>query len=388
MAAYTETWKRRNSVKTTPDRSPYERKTHEGWMAGAVVSIFCLFVAPLSVFAGTPGFNQPGNLLIADQFNNRVIEIAPDGEILWQFGRGPNDVSSKSIVGTNDAQRVGSLTLMAGTGVPAATPPLEPNCAAGCADNRVLLVDKDGNIQWQYGQFGVIGTGPNQLNTPVQATWTPRFTVLITDQANERVIEVNLNKDIIWQYGKTGVTGTGFNRLNNPNSAELLENGDVLIADENNNRAIEVDHNKNTVHTFTVGGTASGVAFASRLQNGDTLITDSNNNRIVEVNPGDHPVWTYFTNRQHGSNPSPLPTRAIRTRNGTTVISDQFNDRVIVVNMAKQIIAQYGNLNMPGYGTANTSQGLNAPYDAKVIGDYTGLTPPFEFEFPSDSDDE
>ncbi len=56
--------------------------------------------------------------------------------------------------------------------------------------------------------------------------------------------------------------------------------------------------------------------------------------------------------------------------------------------MAKHIVAQYGNLNHPGYGTANTSQGLNAPYDAKVVGDYTGLTPPFEFELPSDTDDE
>jgi hypothetical protein len=29
-----------------------------------------------------------------------------------------------------------------------------------------------------------------------------------------------------------------------------------------------------------------------------------------------------------------------------------------------------------GYGLDNTSQGLFAPYDAKVIGDYTGITPP------------
>ena len=229
--------------------------------SGVILSVFGLFVATLSAAAGEREFNRPGDLLIADQFNNRVIEIEPNGDIVWQFGLGPNDVSASSIVGTNDAQRVGALTLMAGTGVPAASPPLEPKCAAGCVDNRVLLVDRHGNIDWQYGQFGVTGSGPNDLNTPVQATWTPRFTVLITDQANERVIEVNLNKDIIWQYGVIGMTGSGPDHLNNPNSAELLENGHVLIADENNNRAIEVDHNKNVVHTFTVGGTASGVAF-------------------------------------------------------------------------------------------------------------------------------
>ena len=42
------------------------------------------------------------------------------------------------------------------------------------------------------------------------------------------------------------------------------------------------------------------------------------------------------------------------------------------------ILQTFGTINTPGYGTMNTKQGLNAPYDAKVLGDYTGLTPPFE----------
>jgi hypothetical protein len=318
-------------------------------------------------------FNQRGDLLIADQFNNRVIEIDGSGNIVWQFGLGPNDISAKSVIGTNDAQRVGRNTLIAGTGAPAG---FEPACPSGCADNRVILVNEDGKIVWQYGKFGVTGSGPNQLNTPVQATWTPHHSVFITDQANQRIIEVNLRKKILWQYGTTGVSGSGPDQLNNPNAAELLHNGHILISDENNNRAIEVDRAKNIVATFTAGGTTSGVAFASRLPNGDTLITDSNNFRIVEVDASDKVVSEYFTNTQTGSNPSPLPTRAIRTRTGNTLISDQFNDRVIILDPNNNLITQYGNLNSPGYGTSNASQGLNAPYDAKVIGDYTGLTPP------------
>ncbi len=322
-------------------------------------------------------FNVPGNLLISDQFNNRVIEVSPGGAIVWQFGLGPNDVSAHSVVGVNDAQRVGWATLMAGTGAPPGT---EPLCPSGCADNRVLLVNPTGRIIWQYGEFGVTGSGPDQLNTPVQNTWTPRQTVLITDQGNQRVIEVNLRKEIVWQYGQAGVAGSGPGQLNNPNSAELLENGHILIGDENNNRAIEVDRRHNIVATFTAGGSVSGVAFASRLPDGHTLITDSNNNRIVEVDAHDQVVWQYFTNLEAGSNPAPLPTRAVRTRDGHTIISDQFNHRVIVINKAGTILARYGNLNSPGYGTGNTSQGLNGPYDAKRIGDYTGLTPPFDLD--------
>jgi hypothetical protein len=35
--------------------------------------------------------------------------------------------------------------------------------------------------------------------------------------------------------------------------------------------------------------------------------------------------------------------------------------------------------NNAGYDVHTTQNGLYAPYDAKVVGDYTGLTPPFGF---------
>lgn len=322
-------------------------------------------------------FNRPGNILITDQFNNRVIEIDPAGNIVWQFGNGPGDTSANAIVGTNDAERVGNFTLMSGTGIPAGA---TTNCKrSGCVDNRVILVDSNGNIVWQYGEFGVTGFGPNQLNTPVQNTYLPTSgNVLITDQGNERIEVRRTDNAIVWQYGENGVVGMGPNQLNNPNAAELLANGNILISDENNNRAIEVTHTtpSKIVATFTARGSVSGVAFASRLPNGHTLLTDSNNSRIVEVDPNDKVFWQYFTNTRPGSNPSPLPTRAVRLANGNTLISDQFNDQVIEVNPSKAIVASYGIINDPGFSPSTAIQ-TNAPYSAYVIGDYTGITPPF-----------
>ena len=351
--------------------------------SAALALAFGLLLSTVSAASGSRGgFNHPGNILIADQFNNRVIEVSPDGTIVWSFGLGPNDFSEKSIIGVNDAQRIGRLTLMAGTGTPAGVIPQSPN---GAPDNRVMIVDEDGEILWQYGKFGQTGSGPDLLNTPVQATFLPDLHILITDQANNRIIEVNLDKKIVWQY--PGPNKNPADQLNNPNSAELLENGHILIADENNNRVIEVTRTRKIVRTFTVGGTASIVAFASRLPNGDTLLTDSGNARIVEVDKHDQPVWQYFTNTDPMSIPSPLPTRAVRLRNGDTLISDQFNNRVIRVNHGGVIVASFG---LPlaggagplgpnsGDGVHSAQQGIYAPYDAKVIGDYTGLTPPID----------
>jgi hypothetical protein len=364
-----------------------------------MISWVCLLLAGFAASAAestgesSPGpkfrqFNRPGNILIADQFNNRVIEISPAGQIVWSFGLGPNDFSANSIIGVNDAQRVGSFTLMAGTGTPSGVIPQAPN---GAVDNRVLLVDMRGRVVWHYGQFGQTGSGPNLLSAPVQSTWLPTSHVLITDQGNNRIIEVNLDKDIVWQY--PGSNSVASDQLNSPNSAELLENGNVLIADENNNRALEVTRADQIVATFTAGGTLGAVAFASRLDNGHTLLTDAGNSRAVEVDAHDRVVWQYVTDSNRLSVSAPLPTRAVRLSGGDTLISDQFNNRVIRVSRTGHMVASYGLPlaggasigNNVGYDLHTSQKGLYAPYDAKVVGDYTGLTPPFDSD--GDADD-
>jgi len=197
--------------------------------------------------------------------------------------------------------------------------------------------------------------------------------VFITDQGNGRIIEVRRSdKAIVWEY----------DGLNNPNAAELLTNTNVLISDENNNQALEVTHaaSSTIVHTYTTaGGIAfSGVAFASRLPNGHTLITDSNNSRIVETDETGADFWHFFTNARAGTNASPLPTRAVQLANGNILISDQFNHQVIEVthDAASTIVASYGKINNPGFNPS-TAVEMNGPYSAYVIGDYTGITPPF-----------
>ena len=331
--------------------------------------------------AAAPGAHRqgPSDILIADQFNNRVVQIDRTHHVVWSFGDGSSKPGPHSVVGPNDAERVGfGLTLISGTGTPAGADPSCPDTVNGCPDNRVILVDQAGKIVWQYGQDnGVAGTGDDQLNTPVQATALPNGHVLITDQANERVIEVNAAKKVVWQYGTTGQTGSADNFLNNPNSAELLPNGHILIADENNNRVIEVNRAHHIVWSYgsPTGTELNGTAFASRLPNGHTLITDSNNNRIVEIDSSKQVVFTFVTNTRPGSNANPLPTRAVRLRNGDTLISDQFNDQVIEIDPQGKIVFTQGQIDTDGNGFNQ----LNAPYDAKVIGDFTGLTNPGDF---------
>ena len=321
--------------------------------------------APVNNNTTSDRFNAPGNLLISDQFNNRAVELAPDGHIVWTFGSGNPTLCNpgpKSIIGLNDAERLsGGLTLLAGTGIPAGS----ASDAKGCVDNRVIVVNQQGQIVWQYGQAGVTGDGPNQLNVPVFAIQLPSRNILIVDQSNNRVIEVDrTTKQVVWSYGPKSGPGA----LNNPNSAELLPNGNILIGDENNNRVIEITRVGTIVWQYNQG--LSGAAFASRLPNGDTLITDSAHSRILEVTQDKKTVFEYFTNTDPASNTAPLPTNAVQLANGSLSIADQFNNRVLIVNPKLEF--QYGKTNVAG----NASGDLNGPYTSYVIGDYTGQTRP------------
>jgi hypothetical protein len=313
------------------------------------------------------------HLIIADQFNNRVLEIDRAGNVAWTFGDGSSTAGPHSVVGPNDAERLpDGSTLISGTGAPLG---LDPTCTVtgGCIDNRVLIVDGSGAITWQYG--------PAELNAPVAARLLPGGNVLITDQGNNRIVEVTPAKTVAWQYPSAAAAGDAGSPLSGPNSAERLANGNTLIADEGNNRVVEIDGAGNLVWQYPAlegdaGGSAQSpigyVAFASRLANGNTLVTDGMHARILEVTPQLAIAWSYVTSKRPGSNINPQPSRAVRLSNGDTLVSDQFNQQVIEVNTAGEVVFSYGKIDVAGSGAGL----LDAPYDAKVIGDFTGLTSP------------
>jgi len=50
---------------------------------------------------------------------------------------------------------------------------------------------------------------------------------------------------------------------------------------------------------------------------------------------------------------------------------------VIRVDAAKNIVASYGTINDAGFNPQSALTIMNGPYSAYVIGDYTGITPPY-----------
>src|SRR6266849_2530725 len=91
-----------------------------------------LLMTAVAAYAGSkPRFNAKGNILIADRYNNSVIEI---------------DTNTQTIVWPCDAERVHSQTLIVGGGLPSGA---STNYPSGAVDNRVIIVDRKGKITWQ-----------------------------------------------------------------------------------------------------------------------------------------------------------------------------------------------------------------------------------------------
>jgi hypothetical protein len=375
-----------------------------------------------------PDAGVPAALVIADQWNNRVLVVRSSGEVLWSFGDGNASAGPASVITPNDAELLATGDLLiAGTGAASGPGSSCSGLPSGAlADDRVLIIDHATKaIAWQYGGHDTAaGATAGLLSGPTFAVYVPGGsscgdTILITDQANHRLVEVDRStKSVVWDYPVSGTAGgtcmpstptaagapdagagdastldaqavvpdggstPGYpvalptpSGTFTPQSAERLPDGHTLVTDQGNNVILEVDTGGTIVWEYPpAGGGGSGLntpAFASRLPNGNTLIADTNNNRVIVV---DHSaaasiVWSYSP--PWPSNlPNPAPTGAVRLKGGNTLITLSGTNQVVEVALDQTLLYSHGQ----NGGAGNLPDELNAPYNAKAACDYTGLT--------------
>jgi len=150
----------------------------------------------LSSFPSGGVFNTPGNLLITDQFNNRVIEVNPAGDIVWQYSQGLNTASFASRLPNND-------TLIADAG-----------------HSRIVEINAAGQTVSQY----FTNDSANSIPTPYpsNAVRLANGDTSIADTLNDRIVIVNNANQTVYQYGKTDAPGNGEDQLNWPYSCYVI----------------------------------------------------------------------------------------------------------------------------------------------------------------------
>ncbi len=157
----------------------------------------------------------PYPIVIADRRNNRLIEIAPNKKIVWEFPspnltiyRGNDDVffspdGSKLMVNEED-------------------------------NYDIHIVDYDKRaITWTYGVSDVKGSGPNYFNYPDDAHLLADGTVLTADIRNCRILFIDpVTSKVLKQWGEPGKSRHDPPRyLDLPNGSTPLDNGDVLVTE-------------------------------------------------------------------------------------------------------------------------------------------------------------
>lgn len=224
-----------------------------------------------------------GNALIPDTDVNRVIEVAPDGGIVWSYGIGTDACGLNELFYPSDAVRFSNGTTV----------------IADQKHSRLLGISPDGGVVWQYGTCTATGVGST---TPFRLDVLPGNDLLVTHNATNIVEWITpqypLGATVRWTYGTLNTAGAGPNQLNRPVGARWVDGGTILIADFQNARVIEVaptgTSGGNIVWQYGVTGTHSSAAGfvrfpsdAERLPNSNTRIAEQvmGNGRIFEISP-------------------------------------------------------------------------------------------------------
>jgi hypothetical protein len=328
-------------------------------------------------------FNNPGNILIADQYNNTVFEISPNGQKVWHYGLGPNDFTEKSAIGVKDASRVGELTLIV---APGTQPGVILESKNGAVDNRVFLVDRCGNIIWQYGRFGMAGSSVDLLDNPVHAVFIPCKSCRSQNQCATPVpgrcencrtkrdkCQECMLQPIYDSYRiinsrcddcKTKSSRCESCRKQNANKCggcmkDPLKAGSILITDKGNNRILRINSKKEILWSYPTNAAPqdmlNGPMSAEKLPNNRYLIADGNNNRCLEIDANTNAVVKVFT----GSGTLGMCAFASRLPNGNTLLTDFSKNRIVEVDSADNIVWQIY--------TNTEYKSLNAPMPTRAV---------------------
>jgi hypothetical protein len=286
-----------------------------------------------------PGSNPavlPGPVLIADRDNNRLLEVSPNGHVLWRFPA-PGDLT-----------RGQTFEL--------------PDDAFFSPDGREVVVTQEDDfaisviglardrIVFRYGHPGVPGSEPGYVHNPDDAMLMPSGDLLSADIKNCRVLVIRPPAhQPLRQLGETGVCehqlGVSYG---SPNGAFPMADGDTAITEIDGDWLDVIAPDGTPVlDTHPPGFTYP--SDTNQVRPGLFLSVDYTNPGAIETftNTGEL-RWRY---EPAGAAALNQPSLALPLPNGDILANDDKNDRVIVVDpRTNRIVWQYGHTHVPGAG--------------------------------------
>ena len=289
----------------------------------------------------------PYPILIADRRNNRLIEVAPDKRILWEFPspnlkvyRGNEDVNFSS-----DGKRL----------------------AVSEEDNYDLhIIDYEKReITWTYGVPDTRGSKGTLLNYPDDSHLLEDGKFLTADIRNCRVLIIDpATNTIATQWGQPGkCKHNPPHELAWPNGATPTENGDIIVTEITDAWVSRITREGKVLYSVRAPKIRYPSDTFPTVDGKQLIVADfSKPGRVVIFDPATgKPTWEYF----HADGDKMLDHPSIARElpgTGDVLIVDDLHDRVIVVDRkTKEIIWQYGVLGVKGHkpGYLNYPDGVD-----------------------------
>lgn len=296
-----------------------------------------------------------------------------------------------------------------------------PVLIADRTNNRLIVVNQQGEIVWEFPRPGDLAPGQTFL-VPDDAFFTPDGREIVATEEDDFVISIVdvATHRIVYRYGTPGTPGSAPNQLDNPDDAMQLPDGYLISADIKNCRILLIapgTHAPAQVFGATTNsclhdpparwGSPNG---AFPMSNGHYVVTEINGDWVDELglngqvyqsahppgvsypsdtnevspgvlvtvdysNPGiletfdwsGHLLWRYQP--LAGDPQLNQPSLAMPLPNGDFLVNDDYNHRVVVIDpRTDRVVWQYGHTGQAGTGPGY----LNKP-------DGVDLAPPYSF---------
>ncbi|HEY0389452.1 MAG TPA: hypothetical protein VGC71_13510 [Gaiellales bacterium] len=284
--------------------------------------------APPKLFAGP----LPGDLLIADRGNNRVLLVNPRGHVLWRF---PNRHTHMRLVFDDDTFFTpGGRSIISNE---------EEN------HKIVEVAYPSGRLLWSYGHAGVRGAAPGYLDTPDDAYKLRGGRVIVADAYNCRVLELR-GRRIVRSIGQAGRCVHDPPRSLGPvNGDTPLPGGRILVSEIAGSYIDEFTRTGRLVRVYR-----APVAYPSDPQltrRGNILLadyTDPGGIVILSRRTG-RLLWSYRPSSGRGR--LDHPSLAAMLPNGLIAVTDDYNSRIVIIDpRTRRIVWHYGHRGRPGRG--------------------------------------
>jgi hypothetical protein len=306
----------------------------------------------------------PGNVLIADRSNNRLIEVNPRGRIVWRFPVRRNQSGGNTFKVPDDAF-------------------FTPNgryIVATQEDDFVISVIDVANqrIVYRYGRPGDPGSGPNRLHNPDDALWMGGR-ILTADIKNCRLLVLRPpSHRPVRQLGASGLCAHNppFS-FSSPNGAFPTRGGGTIVT-EINGDWVDLLSRSGQLMAATNPPGFSYPSDTNQVRRNVFLSSDYTRLGAIETFTSTGKLIWRFAPR--GRNALDRPSLALPLPNGDILANDDHNDRVIVVDpRSNRIVWQYGHTGRPGRraGYLNLPDGVDlAPPHSLLRGFPRAHAPP------------